>query len=187
MLVLRASGLHVDRGGRQVLAGVDLELHAGEVLVLHAPARAGKSTLLAALMGLIGASSGTIERHGRLALAMQSPDFPRPTPRACLKLALAWWRAPPHEHAERIATALAALDIEQLADRPVAYLAPGERRRVHIARALALRADAVLLDDPFAGLDPPTRDALIADTLAAIDTALITVTDPTTLKGARPL
>jgi ABC-type nitrate/sulfonate/bicarbonate transport system ATPase subunit len=58
---------------------------------------------------------------------------------------------------------------------------------VHIARALALRADAVLLDEPFAALDAPTRDALVADTLAAVHTGLIAVADPAGLKASRPL
>jgi ABC-type multidrug transport system ATPase subunit len=183
--LLRASGLHVQRGGREVLAGVDLELHAGEIVTLVAPARAGKSTLLAALAGLIGPSSGTIERHGTIALASQDSSLPRSTPRACLTLTLAWARVPPQEHPARIAAALAAMHSEDLADRRVSHLSPGERRRVHIARALAAQADVVLLDEPFAGLDAPTRDALITDTHAALTTALITTSD--NLKGARPL
>ena len=183
--VLRVSGLHVHRGGREVLAGVDLELRAGEILMLFAPERAGKSTLLAALAGLIGPSAGTIERHGRIALASQDASLPRPTPRGCLTLALAWARVPPPEHQRRIAAALAAFAVEELADRRVAHMTPGERRRVHLARTLALEADVVLLDEPFAGLDAPTRDALVTDTHAAFDTALITTRDP--LEGARPL
>jgi len=183
--VLRVSGLHVQRGGREVLAGVDLELRAGETLTLFAPARAGKSTLLATLAGLIGPSAGTIERHGRIALASQDAALPRPTPRGCLALALALARVPPPQHPRRIAAALAALDLEALADRRVAHLTPGERRRVHLARTHALEADIVLLDEPFAGLDAPTREALITATHAAFATALITTSDP--LEGARPL
>jgi ABC-type nitrate/sulfonate/bicarbonate transport system ATPase subunit len=176
--VLRVSGLHVQRGGREVLAGVDLELRAGEILTLFAPARAGKSTLLATLAGLVGPSAGTIERHGRIALVAQDVSLPRPTPRGCLALALAWAHVPPLEHPPRIAAALAALRIEALADRRVAHMTPGERRRVHIARALALEADIVLLDEPFAGLDAPTREALVTDTRAALETALITTSEP---------
>jgi ABC-type Mn2+/Zn2+ transport system ATPase subunit len=185
VIVLRVRGLHVHRGGREVLAGVDLELRAGEIVTLVAPERAGKSTLLATLAGLIGPSAGTIERHGRIALASQDASLPRPTPRGCLALALVWARVPSPEHPRRIATALAAFGVEELADRRVAHLTPGERRRVHLARTLALEADIALLDEPFAGLDAPTRDALIADTRAAFETALITTRDP--LVGARPL
>jgi ABC-type nitrate/sulfonate/bicarbonate transport system ATPase subunit len=185
--VLRVSGLHITRGGREVLAGVELELRVGEVITLVAPARAGKSTLLAALAGLVGPSAGTIERHGSVALAAQDVAFGRPTARGSLALALTRARVAPHEHAERIAAALTALDIATLADRPLAQLDLGMRRRVHIARALALRADAVLLDDPFAGLETSTRDALIADTLAAVRTGVIAVENPAGLKYPRSL
>src|SRR4051812_5745815 len=151
VIVVRASGLHVARGGREVLAGVDLELAAGQVVLVVGPARCGKSTLLAALAGLLPASAGTIERRGTVALAMQHAQLPRHTPRSCLALALVHARVPPQQRHERIAEALAAMNIGQLIDRPVAYLTPAQRRRVHIAGTLALRADAVLLDEPFAG------------------------------------
>jgi ABC-type nitrate/sulfonate/bicarbonate transport system ATPase subunit len=174
--VLRASGLHVARGGREVLAGVDLELSAGEIVELIGPARAGKSTLLAALAGLLPVAAGTIERRGTIALAMQSADLPRATPSACLQLALVQARVPPHEHAPRIEAALAALHVP---DRPVAYLGPAERRRVHIARALALRADVVLLDEPFAALGATERSGLIADTREVLRTAIVAGGEPT--------
>lgn len=168
--VLRARGLHVHRGGREVLAGIDLTLRAGEIVTLVAPARTGKSTLLATLAGLLGPSRGTIERQGTIALGAQDRSLPRRTPRSCLALALAHARVPPHEHPGRITAALAALHIEDRADARVAHLSAGERRRVHIARTLALRTDVVLLDEPFADLDEP---ALVRDTFAALTTALI--------------
>src|SRR4051794_22573391 len=166
------------RGGREVLAGVDLDLPAGQIVLVVGPARSGKSTLLAALAGLLAASAGTIERAGTVALAMQHAQLVRPTPRGCLTLALIHARVPPQRRAERIADALAAMKIGRLIDQPVAYLTPAQRRRVHLAGALALRADAVLLDEPFAGLDAEALAELIADTRTAVDTAIIAAADP---------
>jgi ABC-type multidrug transport system ATPase subunit len=158
---LVARGLGIRRGRREVLAGVDLELRRGEVTVILGPNGAGKSTLLAGLAGLVPLSAGTLERRGRLASAGQAAALARRSVRANVELALAWWGTPRGERRARAEAALAALGIDGLADRAAATLSGGEARRAHLARVLAVAPDVMLLDEPFAGLDPGVRSELL--------------------------
>jgi ABC-type nitrate/sulfonate/bicarbonate transport system ATPase subunit len=171
MSLLAAEGLTVGRGGARVVDGVDLELRDGEVVALMGPNGAGKSTLLAALGGLLPAAGGRVRSEGRIALVLQSPDVARRSVRANVELALRWWGVPPRERGERTRTALAALRVDGLADRLATELSGGERRRVHLARAAALRPEVLLLDEPFAGLDALTRAELLDDASSALRTS----------------
>ncbi len=166
--LLRGRGLSVRRGRREVVRDVSLELHAGEIVALLGPNGAGKSTLLDALTGALPAAAGTIERHGRVAIALQSADLARRGVLANVMLALAWWGVPRSERAARARAALATMGAEHLAQRPADSLSGGERRRVHIARALAVAPDILLLDEPFAGLDAEARGALLQDAVSAL-------------------
>jgi ABC-type nitrate/sulfonate/bicarbonate transport system ATPase subunit len=166
--VLRARGVAVTRGGKAVVRDVDLALAPGEVVVLIGPNGAGKSTLLAALAGLLPAARGTVERRGRVAAALQTPALAQRSARANVEAALAWWGVARRDRRERALAALHAMGARALADRPARTLSGGEARRVHLARALALEADALLLDEPFAGLDAPTRAELLYDAASAL-------------------
>jgi ABC-type sulfate/molybdate transport systems ATPase subunit len=160
-VVLDARGLTVQRGRAEVLCGVDLELRRGEVTAILGPNGAGKSTLLAALAGILPLAAGGLECRGRLASAGQITALARRSVRANVELALAWWGVPRGERRERATRALAALGAADLADRRATALSGGESRRVHLARVLAVEPDVMLLDEPFAGLDPSVRSELL--------------------------
>jgi ABC-type sulfate/molybdate transport systems ATPase subunit len=166
--LLRSRALHVQRAGHEVLHGIDFELRAGEITALLGPNGAGKSTLLEALAGLLAPASGTVERAGEVALSLQSPDLARRTVTANVTLALAWWGVPRAQRRARAAQALAAMNAGHLARRRASTLSGGERRRVHLARAVSVRPDILMLDEPFAGLDAATRASLLDDTGAAL-------------------
>jgi ABC-type multidrug transport system ATPase subunit len=158
----------VRRGRREVVRDVSLELCAGEVVALLGPNGAGKSTLLAALGGELAPSRGRVQRHGRVAVALQSADLARRTVLANVILAQAWWGVPREDREPRAREALRALGAEHLAERPAAELSGGERRRVHLARIIAVRPDVLILDEPFAGLDGEVRATLLGDALSIL-------------------
>jgi ABC-type sulfate/molybdate transport systems ATPase subunit len=166
--LLRATGLTVTRGPRTVLHDVDLQLRGGELVALLGPNGAGKSTLLDALSGTLAPTAGSIERHGSVAVALQSAEMARRSVLANLTAALGWWGVPRARRAQRAREALEAIGAGHLATRRATALSGGERRRVHLARVLAVRPDVLLLDEPFAGLDPEVRAALLQDAERAL-------------------
>jgi ABC-type multidrug transport system ATPase subunit len=166
--LLRCEHVTVRRGKRDVVRDVSVELRRGELVALLGPNGAGKSTLLDALGGALAPAAGEIERHGRVAIALQAPDLARRSVLANVTLALAWWGVPRPERAARAREALAAIGAAHLARRPADTLSGGERRRVHLARALAVAPDILLLDEPFAGLDAETRANLLEDAVSAL-------------------
>jgi ABC-type sulfate/molybdate transport systems ATPase subunit len=169
--VLEVKDLSVRRGGAAVLHDVTLTIGEGEVVAVLGPNGAGKSTLLETIAGVLRASSGSVVRRGRVATAMQSPDLANRNAQRNVELALAWWGVARSQRRPRATAALAAMQAGHLADRPAAAMSGGERRRVHLARAVAIQPDVLLLDEPFAGLDPATRASLLDDAAAAIRTS----------------
>jgi ABC-type sulfate/molybdate transport systems ATPase subunit len=164
--VLELVGIGVDRARREVVHDVGLTVDAGEVVALLGPNGAGKSTLLEAIGGVIPAR-GTLRRHGRVATVLQSPGLARRSVVANVDLAQAWWGVPRGERRARSLAALTELRVDHLSRRYAGALSGGERRRVHLARGLAVRPDLLLLDEPFAGLDPESRAALVEDSTTA--------------------
>ncbi|MDA0162251.1 ATP-binding cassette domain-containing protein [Solirubrobacter ginsenosidimutans] len=166
--VLTASGLAVGRGTTTVASDISLELHRGELVAVLGPNGAGKSTLLATLAGLLPPLAGRVEIDGRVAAALQAPALARRSVRANLDAALSWWGVPKPDRPARALDALERMGVGELAERPAWTLSGGEARRVHLARAIALRPDVLLLDEPFAGVDVPTRAALLRDAASVL-------------------
>jgi iron complex transport system ATP-binding protein len=182
--VMRARGVSVDVGGRRVLDGVDLELHAGEMLVLVGPNGAGKSTLLAVLAGDRAPADGVVELDGatlaetpvadrarRRSVLTQSNDVSFPFLAAdVVRMGRAPWRRRPE--AERddaaVAAAVAAGEVDAFAERPVTALSGGERARVAFARSYAQECRIALLDEPTASLDIRHQHRVLARTRARV-------------------
>lgn len=165
----------VDLGGRTVLENVDLEVERGELVGLIGPNGAGKTTLLRACLGLVAPAAGEVlvggrpARPGRTAIGYvpQRHEFAWDFPISVLGVvmtgltaSLGLGRRVKTQHWEAAAEALERVRMLELADRPVGQLSGGQRQRVLVARALVAGPGALLLDEPFTGLDMPTQDLL---------------------------
>ena len=177
-VVLAGEDLRVRHGKVEVLRGVSLAVAPGETVAILGPNGAGKSTLLATLDGRLTPHAGQVRRLGRVATLMQSPGLARRSVRANVELAMAWWGVPRRQRRDGAASALERMQAGHLAGRSAQQLSGGEQRRVHLARALAVAPDVLLLDEPFDGLDPNTHAELRDDTaqaLRASDGAVVVV------------
>jgi ABC-type sulfate/molybdate transport systems ATPase subunit len=185
--ILTVDNVRHRRGGREVLRVDHLEISAGERLGLLGLNGAGKTTLLRLLAGIDNPTSGEIRIDGvamsrgdadlrrRLAYAPQRPLLLSMTVRGNVELPLRYRRVPRTTRQTVVADALARLGVEHLADRPAQALSGGEAQRVSLARALACAPDALLLDEPAAGLDTPTRAAFFSDVARALADRTTTV------------
>ena len=172
---LEAEGLQKSYGSRMVVKDVHLAVGAGEIVGLLGPNGAGKTTTFYMVVGLVRADAGEIRidgqavqtlpihRRSRLGLSylpQEASIFRKLTVseniRAVLELQLGPDGRPLKTQRidELLAGLLHDLSIEKLADSPAPSLSGGERRRVEIARALATQPRFILLDEPFAGVDP---------------------------------
>ena len=165
---LHVSGLQKSFKQRQVVNDVSLEVNSGEVIGLLGPNGAGKTTSFYMIVGLIAADSGNIMLDGqeithrpvyeraRLGLGylpQQQSIFRKMTVAQNIN-AILEINYPPEKRAEQLELLLADLHIEHLHNNVARSLSGGEQRRVEIARALAINPRFILLDEPFAGVDP---------------------------------
>lgn len=172
---LEADGLQKTYGSRKVVKDVHLAVHAGEVVGLLGPNGAGKTTSFYMIVGLVRADAGQIHidgepvqhkpihqrsRMGLSYLPQEASIFRKLTVeeniRAVLELQLDEHGKPlkPARINELLNGLLDDLSIDKLRSSPAPALSGGERRRVEIARALATQPRFILLDEPFAGVDP---------------------------------
>lgn len=172
---LEARHLKKSYGGRQVVRDVSLAVDKGEVVGLLGPNGAGKTTSFYMIVGLVRADAGEISiegrpvehmpihRRSRLGLSylpQEASIFRKLSVQDNVRAVLELQRGPqgkPLERPEierRLEGLLQDLRVEHLRDSPALSLSGGERRRVEIARALATQPRFILLDEPFAGIDP---------------------------------
>ncbi|MBC7718953.1 MAG: LPS export ABC transporter ATP-binding protein [Chitinophagaceae bacterium] len=172
---LTVTGLKKTYGSRSVVKDVSLSVESGEVVGLLGPNGAGKTTSFYMIVGLVRADAGEItidgqsveqmpiHRRARLGLSylpQEASVFRKlnveDNVRAVLELQLDAAGKPLSKPVieQRLEALLKDLRVEHLRDSPALALSGGERRRVEIARALATQPRFILLDEPFAGIDP---------------------------------
>ncbi len=172
---LEARHLQKSYGSRKVVKDVSLAVQKGEVVGLLGPNGAGKTTSFYMIVGLVRADAGEIaidgqpvehmpiHRRSRLGLSylpQEASIFRKLNVEDNVRAVLELQRddkgqpLPKAEINRRLTTLLQELRVEHLRDSPAVALSGGERRRVEIARALATQPRFILLDEPFAGIDP---------------------------------
>jgi lipopolysaccharide export system ATP-binding protein len=167
--ILRAEGLMKRYRKRAVVSGVSLTVESGEVVGLLGPNGAGKTTCFYMILGLVPIDSGTVTldgenlthlpiyRRSRLGLSylpQEASIFRKLTVAQNIQAVLELHGLEEEEIEGRLEALLDDLHIGHLRASPATALSGGERRRVEIARALATNPRFILLDEPFAGVDP---------------------------------
>ena len=174
--MLEVVGVRVARGGRTVLDVPALAVPPGEVLALIGPNGAGKSTLLRVLGLLESPAAGEVRFRGtavapraalavrrRMASVFQEALLADTTVRSNVAMGLRFRGERGLGAASGVVEWLGRFGIAHLAERRARTLSGGEAQRAALARALVMEPEVLLLDEPFASLDPPTRESLIED------------------------
>lgn len=190
-LTIRDLAVHL--GGRQILSGVNLTLHAGRLVALLGPNGAGKTTLIKAIAGLLpakgqvmleGRELSGIPRKERARLMSYLPQGHQVHWPLNARDVVALGRLPhgladPARMSENdaaiVARAMERTDTFALADQPVTTLSGGERARVMLARALSVKAGTLLADEPTASLDPRHQIRVMQDLKAEAEAGALVV------------
>ena len=162
--------------GTRALEPLDLEIRAGETMVLLGPSGCGKTTTLRIIAGLEAPDPGgrvLFDGEDVTAVPIESRNvglvfqsyalFPNMDVRENVGYGLRIRNVDPASRAARVEEMMAMMRIEELADRRIDQLSGGQRQRVALARALAVRPRALLLDEPLTALDAKLRDTLRVD------------------------
>jgi heme exporter protein A len=172
LMQLTAQNLTCVRGGRDVFTGLNFSLSGGEALVITGRNGAGKSSLLRMIAGLLAVAAGSLTLSGGDAEATPAEQahylghLDAVKPSLSVSENLGFWAAYLGGAAAGIDAALDAVGLEPLAGLPAAYLSAGQRRRLSIARLLAVPRPLWLLDEPTSALDQPSQQRL-ADLMRA--------------------
>jgi ABC-type Mn2+/Zn2+ transport system ATPase subunit len=172
---------HVTAGygsGPAVVDDISFTIHRGERVAVVGPNGAGKSTLFQVIVGLLPHRTGDVLVHGHSHHAGDCPSIGYVPQREAVDWsfplsvfdvvlmgrlkAVGWLRRPGRQDRAAARQALEQAGLDGLAGHPIADLSGGQQQRVFIARALAQRADVLLLDEPFGGVDVEAQAAIFA-------------------------
>ena len=176
---IRVEDLTVRYGEVTALDGLSVHIAAGEVTGLVGMNGAGKSTLFGAIMGTVPIASGQVllddeeparaRRRGAIGYVPQGEAIDASFPVSVADVVMmgryghqGLTRRPRPADRRAVAEALARVELEDLARRPIGQLSGGQRRRAFVARGLAQGARTLLLDEPFAGVDKRSEALLVA-------------------------
>ena len=185
--VIDMMGIKACRGQKVVLDIPALQLLAGELISVIGPNGAGKSTLLQTINLLLPYKEGRLQLFGedgepnslalrrRCAMVFQEPLFINSTVFTNIALPLRLRNLPDAVMTERVMTVLDMFHCSHLANRQALRLSGGEAKRVCLARALVCEPELLLLDEPFAALDPATRKNLLVELRQVAETRAMTV------------
>ena len=169
MATLAIENLAKSYNGRQVVKTVNIQVSSGEVIGLLGPNGAGKTTTFYMVVGMVKPEAGKVmldgeditgypmyvrARKGVGYLPQEASIFRKLTVGQNILAILETMPMPRSEQRERCEELLEELGIKHLIDQKASVLSGGERRRLEISRALATNPDFILLDEPFAGIDP---------------------------------
>jgi molybdate transport system ATP-binding protein len=197
-MLVRLTDANVYLDEHRAISGISMSIHRGECWVVHGPNGSGKSTLMRTLYGDHGvAAGGRIERAGIVAgvplemfkrkVGLVAPHLQADHPRE-LKVAevvqsgrhasIGLVAAPTKADRTAADAALRFFDLDGFGDRPLQELSYGQLRRVLFARAWVSKPPLLLLDEPYSGVDAPTRHALVQhlDELIAAGTTVVIAT-----------
>lgn len=169
MSFLRTENIVKKYGSRTVVKGVSVELHQGEIVGLLGPNGAGKTTSFYMIVGLINPNEGKIflddiditkqpvfkrARNGIGYLAQEASVFRKLSVEDNIRAVLEMTSMNQAEQKDKLEQLIAEFHLEKIRKSLGVQLSGGERRRTEIARALAINPKFILLDEPFAGVDP---------------------------------
>ena len=164
--LLSATDVTVLRDGRPVVEGASLRCEAGEIVGIGGPSGSGKTTLLTVLAGLAEPDRGTVTRDGTPTIAVVLQGYglvPVLTASENVEVVLQALGRSAAEVRSEAAAAMARVLLDGLGDRLVDRLSGGQQQRVAVARALAVRPDLLLADEPTSELDEVSRDHVVGE------------------------
>ncbi len=180
--ILQARNVKIIRGGSTILDLARFDLEKGEIVSLIGPNGAGKTTLMQVMASLskptsgeilfmgdpIQASQSTLGYRRKIAMVFQEPLLFDATVYDNVSSGLKFRKIKKSSIRDTVERQLNRFGISHLADRSARTLSGGEAQRTSLARAFATEPEILFLDEPFASLDPPTRESLTDDLEAAL-------------------